>query len=138
MMKTVPASLLLIMALTVPSLAQGICIIDEMRVQIIKGCVTDPNALPISGATIELFKNGAEVIAKVVTDENGCFSIREAAPGRYEIAASYPTFRTLYVPVRVARTSKAQKKQQEIVIVLDGLMDKPCGGGTAHLRSKAN
>jgi len=139
MVKVVTVFLLLLTALRVPSLAQGICVIDEMRVQTIKGCVTDPNGLPISEATIELFKKGAdEVIAKVVTDENGCFSIADAVQGRYEIAARYPSFRSLYVPVRVTRKSKAQKKQQEIVIVLNGLMDKPCGGGTAHLRSKVN
>jgi hypothetical protein len=139
MVKTVTAFLLLLMAFTVPSLAQGICVIDEMRVQTIKGCVTDPNGLPISEATVELFKKGADgVIAKVATDENGCFSIPDAAPGRYEIAARYPSLRSLYVPVRVTRESKAQKKQQEIVIVLNGLMDKPCGGGTAHLRAKVH
>jgi hypothetical protein len=139
MVKTVTAFLLLLMALTIPSLAQGICVIDEMRVQTIKGCVTDPNGLPISEATVELFKKGTDgVIAKVVTDENGCFSIPDAGPGRYEIAARYPSLKSLYVPVRVTKKSKAQKKQQEIVIVLNGLMNKPCGGGTAHLRSKVN
>lgn len=136
-MRAVTAVFLLLAASGVPSLAQGICVIDEMRVRTIKGCVADPNNQPISEATIELRKRGSdEVLRKTVTAENGCFTIPDIPKGRYEIAARYPSFRSLYVPVRVTGRSKAEEKQTDILIVLNGLMDKPCGGGTAHLRSE--
>ena len=136
-MKAVTAAFLLLAVLGVPCLAQGICVIDEMRVRIIGGFVADPNNLRISEATIELRKRGSdEVVRKTVTDENGCFSFPDIPPGRYKIGVKYPSLRSLYVPVRVTEKSRAKKKQQEIVIVLNGLMDKPCGGGTAHLRSE--
>lgn len=137
-MKAVTAVFLLLAASGVQCLSQGICVIDEMPVRTIRGCVADPNNLPISEATIELRKGGSDdVVHKIVTDENGCFTFPDIPPGRYEIAAKYPSFRSLYIPVRVTGKSKGEKKQQEIEIVLNGLMDKPCGGGTAHFRSKA-
>jgi hypothetical protein len=125
-------SLLLLVS---PGLAQSICVIDEMQVQVIRGYVTDPNGLAIAEATVELFKKGNnKALVKIATDENGYFTFTSTSPGRSEIAVRYPSLRTLYVPLRVIPKTKSEKKPQEVVVVLNGLMDKPCGGGTAYLR----
>ncbi|HKZ76972.1 MAG TPA: carboxypeptidase-like regulatory domain-containing protein [Pyrinomonadaceae bacterium] len=129
--------LLLLIMFSTSGKAQSICVISEMKISEVKGIIFLPNKIPIPDATVELHEKNSEgrIIAQVKTDENGRFKFADVASGKYAIVASYPTLVTLHVPVRV--TSKARKSEQkEIVIILNGLIDKPCGDGDAYLQDQ--
>lgn len=129
--------LLLLIMFSTSAKAQGICVISEIKISEVKGIIFLPNKIPIPDGTVELHEKNSEgrIIAQAKTDENGRFKFADVASGKYAIVASYPTLVTLHVPVRV--TSKARKRQQkEIVIILNGLIDKPCGDGDAYVQEQ--
>lgn|GEM_PF-2685455 len=129
--------LLLLIMLSTSGKAQGICVISEMKISEVKGIIFLPNKIPIPNATVELHEKNSEgrIITQVKTDENGRFRFADVVSGRYAIVASYPTLVTLHVPVRI--TSKSRKgERKEIVIILNGLIDKPCGDGDAYLQEQ--
>lgn len=127
--------LLLLIMLSTSGKAQGICVISEIKISEVKGIILLPNKIPIPSAVVELHDKNSEghIIAQVKTDENGQFKFADIASGKYAIVASYPTLVTLHVPLRV--TSKSHKgEQKKIVIILNGIIDKPCGDGDAYLQ----
>jgi len=113
---------------------QGLCVIEEIKVSEVKGLVLLPNKIPIPDATIQLHETNSEgkLIAQTKTDANGRFKFNDIRKGKYAVIASYPTLVTLHVPTRGSPSESPKKKQREIVIILDGLIDKPCGGGDAY------
>lgn len=129
--------LLLLTMLSTPVKAQGICVISELKISELKGIILLPNKIPIPDATVELREKNSEgrIITQVKADENGRFKFAEVASGKYAIVASYPTLVTLHVPVRVTRKS-GKIEQKEIVIILNGLIGKPCGDGDAYLQEQ--
>jgi hypothetical protein len=130
--------LLLLLTLSTSGKAQGICVISEKKISEVKGIILLPNKIPIPDATVELHDKNSEgpIVAQVKADANGRFKFADIAPGKYAVVASYPTLVTLHVPVRV--TSKSRKSEKkEIVIILNGIIDKPCGDGEAYLQDQS-
>jgi hypothetical protein len=113
---------------------QGLCVIEQIKVSEVKGLVMLPNKIPIPDATIELHETNSEgrLVARTKTDANGRFKLNDIRKGKYAVVASYPTLVTLHVPTRVSPSKSPKKKLKEIVIILEGLIDKPCGGGDAY------
>ncbi len=117
---------------------QGLCVIEPIKVSEVKGLVLLPNKIPIPDATVELHETNSEgkLVGRVKTDANGRFTFNDVRKGKYAVIASYPTLVTLHVPTRVSPSESREKKRREIVIILDGLIDKPCGGGDAYGRKQ--
>src|SRR3989304_1080330 len=74
--------LLFMVALTV----QG----GEMTSYEIRGRVLDPSGAVISGARVNLFRQGQTPVATVGTNEFGEFHLTQVAAGSYELVAQAP------------------------------------------------
>ncbi len=112
---------------------EGICVIEAIRVSEVKGTVLLPNKIPIAGANVELHKKSdGNIVALTKTDENGRFKFEKMSKGQYDLVAKFPTLVSLHVPVRISPSASRKSKEMEIVIILNGLIGKPCGGGDAY------
>jgi hypothetical protein len=129
---------LLLLLLSIGTLAkgQGICVISEIKISQIKGRISLPNGIPIPDASLELHEktSAGRLVSKVKSNEEGRFIFENVVASKYTLIASYPTFVTLHVPVRVTGSKTGKNKSKEIVILLNALIDKPCGGGDAYLQ----
>ena len=130
--------LLLFVTLSTAGKAQGICVISEIKISEVKGIILLPNKIPIPDATLELHEKNSEgrIIAQVKSDKDGRFKFDGVASGKYAVVASYPTLVTLHVPVRVTSSKPRKGERKEIVIILNGLIDKPCGDGDAYVQEQ--
>jgi hypothetical protein len=128
--------ILLFVMLAASGRAQGICAISEMKISEIKGIILLPNKIPIPDATVELHEKNSEgrLIEQVRSDKDGRFKFNNVASGKYAVVASCPTLVTLHVPVRVRSSKSSKGERKEIVIILNGLIGKPCGDGDVYLR----
>jgi hypothetical protein len=127
--------LLIGLASALSAQAQGVCVIDEIKVPVIKGRVKLPNDLPVRGATLELHekRDDEPIVSTVMASQDGYFVFDNVKKGKYFIVASAPRLVPLYVPVKVTNQSKGKDKKH-IVITLNFLVTKPCGGGDAELQ----
>lgn len=66
----------------------------------ITGTVTDASSNPIPGATIDVFQ-GVTLIASVLTDQNGEYSISEFATGNYTVLVTAQGFQDAFSTVAV-------------------------------------
>jgi len=89
--------LLFMVALTV----QG----GEMTSYEIRGRVLDPSGAVISGARVNLFRQGQTPVATVGTNEFGEFHLTQVAAGSYELVAQAPGMEPQSRAVNVPRTS---------------------------------
>lgn len=134
MIKTI-VGMLLVMAPVLGS-AQAICVFDKMTLSVIKGKVTNIDNIPLAEATIGLFKSSdGNLIGlqKVTTDERGRFIFSTVPPGEYTVVAHYKSMIPLHVPITVSKMGKVKNSRRQLLIVLDLLIGKPCGGGSAKL-----
>ena len=57
----------------------------QLQVSIVRGTVTDPQGLPVRGATITLHDALQNVVASTVSQPDGTFELRDVAPGSYVV-----------------------------------------------------
>jgi hypothetical protein len=104
---------------TQPSGAEAIC--GKVRplkpVRCLCGRLIDPIGDPISGATIEVTKDGIG-LATVKTDGKGNFIFDELKPGSYELDAHSDGFRPFRSPIVVAKPAKQCRRGLVIQLVL--------------------
>ena len=62
------------------------------------GTVVDPQTSMIAGATINVKDKGTGVARSVKTDGAGSFRVFPLNPGKYEVSATMPGFKTKVLP----------------------------------------
>jgi hypothetical protein len=102
-----------------PSGAEVIC--GKVRplkpVQCVCGRLIDLIGDPISGATVEVIKDGID-LATVKTDGNGNFIFDELKPGNYELDAHSDGFVPFRSPIVVTKPAKQCRRGLVIKLVL--------------------
>src|SRR5438128_395982 len=73
----------------------------------ISGQVQDRTGAVIPGATIELLRTSAGVVATAVSDGAGHFRIQQPTPGEYRLAITLPGFELLLHPLRIGQAPLA-------------------------------
>ena len=100
-MKIGPALALLIAIMAMPAYAEG------RAAGAISGVVRDAKGAPQVGALVELLGPNLSVLANAFTDDHGWYTLRQVAPGTYNVKASGSFFLpTLRENLRVAADSK--------------------------------
>jgi vitamin B12 transporter len=111
--------LLALIFATVPAVAEG---------GIIHGTVTDPLGAVVSGAQVELLRQGKPV-SSTTTDSEGKYRFLPLTPGRYQVRANAPSFapqksEAIYVGsssnAGVDLTLKVGSVSQEVVVSATG------------------
>jgi outer membrane receptor protein involved in Fe transport len=73
----------------------------QLQVGAVQGSVTDAQAAPLPGATVQLMDGSGMVVDSAVTDASGHFAIRDVAPGSYivrvDIAGAAAVLRRIVV-----------------------------------------
>jgi len=122
-----------------------ICVLEHLTAKELTGRVVSARPeneveKPLPGAVVELRHIGElQVIAKVITDSNGLFSLPDVIAGAYSLAARAPAryrvalFSTA-VEVRL-KGAKTGKQRKEIILAL-GWLFNGCHGGYATVRSR--
>ncbi len=84
---------------------------------------------PFPQATIKLLKqtdDGDKLIAEVVADGNGRFSLENVKAGKYILVADAPNFQAVWTEIKIVRSSSGKK--DEIEIGLDPSVTDCCVG----------
>lgn len=92
-----------------------------------------PNKDAIPKATVKLLKrtdDGDKVIAKIVIDENGRFSVENIKSGKYILEVEAEHFQTITTLIKISKSSK--QKKDEIVVALDFSLE--CCEGYARVQ----
>ena len=74
---------------------------------------------PLPKATVKLLKrtdDGDKVVAEVVADENGRFSLENVKSGKYFLQAEFPNFSYVFVQIKISGSS--HRKKDKIVVAL--------------------
>ena len=119
--------------------AQGICIPDPLTVAQMDGRVvylSSQGEEPVAKAVVEVFEYGykGRQLRKVLTDDNGYFSLRKLRAGKYLLKASKPPYLIRFA-VGVNLIEKTEADRGRIVILLGTNALQPCGGGSASVRN---
>jgi hypothetical protein len=115
--------------------AQGVCVISERKLSAVKGRVAFPNDVPIPNASLELREkdSSGSVVAQGKSDDTGRFELANVKPGKYVLVAKAEMLSTLYVPLRITAVRSPKDRRTELLIRMNGFVDKPCGGGYVEL-----
>ncbi len=90
---------------------------------------------PLPKATLKLLKrtdDGDKVIAEVVADENGRFSLENVKSGKYFLQVEATNFQYVFVPIKISKGSS--RKKDEIFISLAPALT--CCEGVARVQKK--
>jgi hypothetical protein len=74
---------------------------------------------PLPKATLKLLKRTDDedkLVAEVIADESGRFSLENIKPGKYFLQAEFPTFSYVFVQIKISGGSR--RKKDKIVIAL--------------------
>jgi hypothetical protein len=80
---------------------------SQLKVQKVRGIVTDPQQVPIPQACIALFTpKEHKLVATTESDDQGHFSLPNVRPGEYRLITKYDSLCTANVLLRVTRNKK--------------------------------
>lgn len=107
---------------------QDVCVIPEQKVAMVKGFVSFLNPKSVTkDAKVKLVSriDVSNEIKEVATDENGWFEMMDIPKGSYTLIVSRQNAVSLYIPIKVGKG----KKDEQLHILLGGLIGESCGGG---------
>ena len=121
--------------------AQGICIPEPLAATAMDGRVvylSSHGEEPVAKAVVELLEYGynGKRLRRVLTDDNGFFSLRKLHAGKYLLKASKSPYLIRFA-VRVNLIEKTESDNRRIVISLGTNALEPCGGGSSTVRNTA-
>ena len=96
--------------------AIDVCVVTEQKLSKIKGIVKDRNYFIPNAELILKREKKDEILQKVRTDEKGYFEFSPLLKGKYILVVSYPNAKTLYIPIRLTKNRKGDKKSLEIIM----------------------
>lgn len=95
----------------------------------INGKVMDQKGkLPISGAKLECYQN-SKLISSTLTDAKGAYRIDKLLPGKYELKASSPNYKTSTrkITVKTCKTTTVNIKLKAAVMQRENIVTPPTG-----------
>lgn len=93
--------------------------ISNIKATAIYGRIIDEVEMPISGATVQIFKNADsnKILAEAMSDENGRFEIKDFQAGKYMIRAKAKNFAYTSSFLNL-KSSSSKVKKKEMVFTL--------------------
>ncbi|GAB1467445.1 VWA domain-containing protein [Candidatus Cloacimonadota bacterium] len=84
--------------------------------------------LPISGAKLECYQN-SKLISSTLTDAKGAYRIDKLLPGKYELKASSPNYKTYTrkITVKTCKTTTVNIKLKAAVMQRENIVTPPTG-----------
>src|SRR2546425_5543693 len=113
----------------------GVCF--GQTVQIVSGTVVDPSNAILYGASVTL-TSGKQDVLRTTTDAKGEFRFDSVAPGRYEVRADYPGFKTGRARVTVRNAAPSPLRLELAIADLEETVKVDSDGAQTNTNPSEN